>query len=75
MTKKKVSEIIEDERYATPKEYIELVSRSDMVYTMWGIDALQLTEKDIEDMRAGKCIWFTDGEYATILYMKGEDKV
>ena len=71
----RVDDLISDKDYAYPKEDVEVVSRSDEVCTMWGIGTLMLTEKHIKELRNGKCIYFTDGEYATVIYMKeGKNK-
>ena len=69
----KVSEIINDRRYSVEDDYgVEIVSRTDKVCTMFGLGALELTEERIEALRSGKCLYFTDGEYAHLLYMKRE---
>lgn len=65
----KVSEIINDIRYSVEDDYKEVVTRTDKVCAMWGIDTLKLTEEHIEALRSGKCLYFTDGEYAHLLYM------
>lgn len=66
----KVSEIINDKRYSDELESgVEIVSRKDKVCAMFGIGALELTEERIEAIRSGKCLYFTDGEYAYLLYM------
>ena len=65
----KVSEVIIDS-YSSEFNYkVEIVSRTDKVCTMFGIGALELTEEHIEALRSGKCLYFTDGEYAQLLYM------
>lgn len=69
----KVSEIINDRRYSDEFDFkAEIVSRTDKVCTMFGLGALELTEERIEALRSGKCLYFTDGEYAHLLYMKRE---
>lgn len=69
----KVSEIINDKRYSDEFDFgVEIVSRTDKVCSMFGIGALELTEERIEALRSGKCLYFTDGEYAHLLYMKRE---
>lgn len=69
----KVSEIINDKRYSVEDDYgVEIVTRTDEVCAMFGLGALELTEERIEALRSGKCLYFTDGEYAHLLYMKRE---
>ena len=69
----KVSEIINDRSYYVEYDSeVEIVSRTDKVCAMFGIDTLKLTEEHIEALRSGKCLYFTDGEYAHLLYMKRE---
>lgn len=69
----KVSEIINDRRYSVEDDCgVEIVTRTDKVYAMFGIDTLKLTEEHIEAIRSGKCLYFTDGEYAHLLYMNRE---
>lgn len=47
----------------------EIVKRDDEVNPMYGIRAVEITEEHISALRDGKCVYFNDGEYATILYM------
>lgn len=69
----KVSEIINDKRYSDEFDFkAEIVSRTDEVCSMFGLGALELTEERIEALRSGKCLYFTDGEYAHLLYMNRE---
>lgn len=69
----KVSEIINDRRYSYELDFeVEIVSRTDKVCAMFGLGALKLTEERIEALRSGKCLYFTDGEYAHLLYMERE---
>lgn len=73
MANVKASEIINDRRYSVEDYYdVEIVKRTDKVCTLCGIDTLKLTEEHIEALRSGKCLYFTDGEYAHLLYMKSE---
>lgn len=68
-----VNEVINNNRNSTEfVAKIEAVSRTDDVCTMWGIGTVELTEEHIEALRNGKCLYFTDGEYAHLLYMKRE---
>ena len=69
----KVSEIINDKRYSVEDDYgVEIVTRTDKVCAMFGLDTLKLAEEHIEALRSGKCLYFTDGEYAHLLYMERE---
>lgn len=72
MSNIKVSEIINDRRYSVEDDYAEVVTRTDKVCAMWGIDTLKLTEEHIEALRSGKCLYFADGEYAHLIYMEKE---
>lgn len=69
MSNIKVSEVINDSYSGEFNFEVEIVSRTDKVCTMFGIGALELTEEHIEALRSGKCLYFTDGEYAQLLYM------
>ena len=74
----KVSEIINDKRYSVEFDFkAEIVSRTDKVCTMFGIGALELTEERIEALctqlkQVQGTKYFTDGEYAYLLYMGRE---
>ena len=66
----KVSKVINDNGYSVEDCDVEIVTRKDEVCAMFGIDTLKLTEEHIEALRSGKCLYFTDGEYAHLLYME-----
>lgn len=61
-----VKELINDKSYEN--DTCELVDNYTNVNTMWGIDTVKITDADIEALKSGKCLYFNDGEYATVLY-------
>ena len=64
--KMKVNDLIKDnEDY---NMITGLVDRDQEVDPMYGIDTVKITAEDIESLKSGKCLYFTDGEYATVLY-------
>ena len=49
---------------------IEMFDRTDDVYTAFGIDAIPISIEEIEQLKQGKVAYFSDGEYAYIIYYK-----
>lgn len=47
---------------------IEIVEKYTTIDGLWGINAVKLTDKEIDVIKNGKCLYFNDGEYAHILY-------
>lgn len=64
----KVNDIIKSNEDYEDSNTAEVVDRNQEVDPMYGIDAVKITAEDIESLKSGKCLYFTDGEYATILY-------
>lgn len=62
----KVDDLINDKE--SYNEDTELIDRGQEVNPMWGIDTVKITDADIEELKSGKCLYFTDGEYATVLF-------
>ena len=60
----KVNDVIKDD-YA---EYCDAVSKYETVDAMWGIGKVIITDNDIKALQEGRCLYFSDGEYAHILY-------
>ena len=58
-------DIIKDERY---QDEIEIVEKYETIDGMWGIGAVKLTDKEIDALKNGKCVYFNDGEYAHVLF-------
>lgn len=46
---------------------IRICKIGDEVDTMWGMSCVLLTTGQIKALLNGDCVWFTDGEYATVL--------
>lgn len=43
---------------------VDMVDIDDEVDTWYGMDALLITEEQIDELKNGKVIYFSDGEYA-----------
>ena len=51
-----------------------IVSMSDKVSEMWGLSAHYITEKQIDELKHGKAIYFDDGEYAHLIAIREEEQ-
>lgn len=58
-------DIIKDEHY---QDEIEIVEKYETIDGMWGVGTVKLTDKEIDALKNGKCIYFNDGEYAHVLF-------
>ena len=47
----------------------DIVEKDEPIDTMWGASCVKITAEDIKALQSGKCLYVTDDEYATILYM------
>lgn len=57
----------------TYSEKMKIIKPQEKIESMWGLDNTIITNKDIEELKAGNLLWFSDGEYAhTISYKVGE---
>lgn len=53
-------------------EYVEIVDINDDVDPWFGINPMVITEEQINQLKNGKVIYFSDGEYASVVAL---DKV
>lgn len=53
-------------------DYVEIVDINDDVDPWFGINPMVITEEQINQLKNGKVIYFSDGEYASVV---GLDKV
>ena len=60
----KVSDVIKD-NYT---QYCDVVLKYETVDAMWGIEKVMITDNDIKALQEGKYLYFSDDEYAHILY-------
>ena len=66
----KVIDIVRDDNCQTK---YDIVNKYEVVDGMYSIDAVELTDKEIDVLKEGKYLYFNDGEYAHILYYGGSD--
>lgn len=60
----KVNDVLKDDYL----EYCDVVSKYETVDAMWGIGKVMITDNNIKALQEGKYLYFSDGEYAQILY-------
>ena len=53
-------------------DYVEIVDINDDVDPWYGINKMVITEEQINQLKNGKVIYFSDGEYASVVAL---DKV
>lgn len=51
---------------------VEMVDIDDKVDSWYGVSTMVVTEKQVEELKNGKAIYFSDGEYAYVIAL---DKV
>lgn len=61
--------------YGYEVEGVQMVKDSDSVDPWYGMTAHFITPKQVEQLLKGKVIYFDDGEYAHLVYMKEEENV
>lgn len=61
----KTIDVINNEAY---QNEFEIVEKYEAIDGMWGIGAVKLTDKEIDALKDGKCIYYNDGEYAHVLF-------
>lgn len=65
----KVSDLYKGYTKYSDTESVEMVDIDDKVDPWWGIDAQVITEKQVEELKNGKAIYFSDGEYAHVIVL------
>lgn len=45
-------------------EPVEMVDVDDEIDPYWGLSSMVITEEQVEELKNGKVIYFSDGEYA-----------
>jgi hypothetical protein len=67
-----VQELIDynEEQEEVEVGYVAMVDRGSRVIKECGITANSITMDQIEALKKGKCIYFSDGEYAHVVYLK-----
>ena len=65
MSMRMAKTIIEQKSYVTE---FEQVHRADPVDTCYGMYVYRITDKDIEALKQGKCLYADEMEYAVLVY-------
>ena len=55
------------------EKYRRICDLDDEVDPEWGMNYVQLSAAELRALNDGKCIWMTDGEYATVIRGLKED--
>lgn len=53
-------------------ESVEMVDIDDKIDPWYGVNSMVITEEQVEELKNGKAIYFSDGEYAHVIVL---DKV
>lgn len=51
-------------------DYVDIIFEYEPIDTMYGMNILGLTVSDIKALKDGKGLYYSDGEYATVIYMR-----
>jgi hypothetical protein len=66
----KIIDILNDEDV----EGFDVVQKYEAVDGMYGLSHVKITDADIRALTEGKCLYYTDGEYAYVISYESEDK-
>lgn len=67
----KVRELYEDSlKYNEVDDTVEMVDIDDEVDPCWGLSSMVITEEQVEELKNGKAIYFSDGEYAHVIALE-----
>ena len=58
----------------TYTEKVQIIKPGEKIESMWVLGNTIITDKDIEELKKGNLLWFSDGEYANTISYKGDDK-
>ena len=65
----KVRDLYKERAKYSDIEPVEMVDIDDDVDTWYGISSMVITEKQVEELKNGKAIYFTDGEYGNVIVL------
>lgn len=58
----------------THTEKLQVIKPGKKIEGMYGLENIIITDKDIDELKKGNLLWFSDGEYAYTISYKGDDK-
>ena len=66
----KVKDVYEIGKNPSPFFFVEMVDLDDEVDTECGLNFMFIKEEQIEELKNGKAIYFSDGEYAHLVVLE-----